>query len=77
MSTIMGIDISKKTMNVAVIMETKTIVEDKYSLDILSLNEIRNLYEQYQAKVIVFGNWGLFAPVRGLYCTEWSPLSPA
>ena len=61
MSTIMGIDVSKKTMNVAVIMETKTIVEDKYSLDLLGLNEIRNLYEQYQTEVIVFESTGVYS----------------
>lgn len=61
MSTIMGIDVSKKTMNVAVLTETSTIMEDKYSLDLLGLNEIRNLYEQYQAEVIVFESTGVYS----------------
>lgn len=57
----MGIDVSKKTMNVAVVTDTRTVVEDKLSLDLLGLNKIRNLYEKYQAKVIVFEATGVYS----------------
>lgn len=50
MSTMIGM----KTMNVAVVTNSDTLAEEKYSLDLLGLIEVRNLYEKYRAEVIVF-----------------------
>ncbi|MFT8393839.1 MAG: IS110 family transposase [Liquorilactobacillus ghanensis] len=61
MTTMIGIDVSKKTATVAVVTDLAVVTECHITLDLLGFNQVKNLYGQYQIATVIFESTGIYS----------------
>lgn len=70
MTTMLGIDVSKKTATVAVVTDLAVVTECHITLDLLGFNKVKNLYNQHQAATVIFESTGVYSRRLEAYLTQ-------